>query len=406
MGNRICRKRRSSIEERFTRPQRLVRQPSDVDYKRLRKLILSQKLAPCFDGVEDSNPELEECPICFFYYPSLNRSICCRKRVCTECFLQMKPSNAARPAQCPFCKCSSYAVEFRGAKTEEEKRKELAEEQKVTEAKMRIRRRESQNDLTLLVDLPSSNEELQSSGDSQEIRDSSVEVPAESMVSQSPERHGALNQHYEEIMIMEAIWRSLQEVDLQANTTKQSSAPSGSGEAQVANLDSNQKLLSSASFLGVKDVPPEESVIERVAVSIPRTDEPGQSTIDLTGQAPVSNSGRGYQDLKNETNSVADSGGLESEAGSEIECLASCSFTTENDPWESVSHSIEEGNQDLLPEVFSDADAAEASDGGSSFSSIHALSDRSCATLHYTDDEINPCCSILSSPVSLEQERI
>ncbi|XP_068648453.1 E3 ubiquitin-protein ligase DA2L-like [Aristolochia californica] len=403
MGNRICRKRSSAIEERFTKPQRLIRQPSDVDYKRLRKLILSQKLAPCFDGVEDSNPDLEECPICFFYYPSLNRSICCSKRVCTECFLQMKPSNAARPAQCPFCKCSSYAVEFRGAKTEEEKRKELAEEQKVIEAKMQIERRESQNDRAWLVDHPSSIE-AQSSGDSQEIRGCCVEVPAESMVYQLPERHGEFNQHYEEILIMEAIWRSLQELDFQANTSNQSSRPSGSGDAQGATLHSYQNLLSSTSFLGVKEDLPKESVIQRVAVSIPGLDEHGQSTIDLI--APDSSSLEEYQDLKTETNSGAESGGLESEAGSEVECLASCSYTTENDSWESRSHSIQEGNRDLLPEASSDADAEEASDRGSSLSSIHAFSDRSCGTLHYTDDEVEPCCSILSSPLSLAQERI
>ncbi|KAG9456065.1 hypothetical protein H6P81_000573 [Aristolochia fimbriata] len=391
MGNRICRKRRSGIEERFTRPQRLIRQPSDVDYKRLRKLILSQKLAPCFDGVEDSHPDLEECPICFFYYPSLNRSICCRKRVCTECFLQMKPSNAARPAQCPFCKCSSYAVEFRGAKTEEEKRKELAEEQKVIEAKMRIRRRESQNDQGLFVEQISSNEELQSSGDLHPVEGRSVEASTEQMASQSPEWRGAFNQDYEEIMIMEAIWRSLQEIDLQANTSDQSSASSGSGEAQ----DSNQNL-SSMSLVGVGNFPG-ESVIERAAISIACTDEHGQSTITQTGEVPDSSSEGGYGDLKNETRSIADSRGEESGSGSEMECLTSYSFTSDNDSW-SLSHSIQEGNQNLLPEVSFDADAADSSDAGSSLCSIHELSDR---TPQYTDDEVEPCCSVLSSPVSL-----
>jgi hypothetical protein len=31
----------------------------------------------------------EECPICFLFYPVLNSSRCCNKRVCTECFLQV-----------------------------------------------------------------------------------------------------------------------------------------------------------------------------------------------------------------------------------------------------------------------------------------------------------------------------
>lgn len=37
-------------------------------------------------------PQLEECPICFMGYPMLNTSICCLQRVCTECFLQVRPS--------------------------------------------------------------------------------------------------------------------------------------------------------------------------------------------------------------------------------------------------------------------------------------------------------------------------
>ncbi|KAK1324248.1 hypothetical protein QJS10_CPA02g01399 [Acorus calamus] len=66
MGNRICGKRRSVVDERFTRPRRLEHQPSNVDYRRLRKLILSEKLAPCFDASDDPVlGDLEECPICF-----------------------------------------------------------------------------------------------------------------------------------------------------------------------------------------------------------------------------------------------------------------------------------------------------------------------------------------------------
>lgn len=38
--------------------------------------------------------QLEECPICFLYYPVLNTSLCCQKRVCTECFLQVKTLKA------------------------------------------------------------------------------------------------------------------------------------------------------------------------------------------------------------------------------------------------------------------------------------------------------------------------
>ncbi|MCO5591103.1 hypothetical protein L7F22_045080 [Adiantum nelumboides] len=140
MGNKFSR-RRAVVDERYTRTQGLY-QHRDVDPRKLRRLILNGQLAPCFPGAEDSGLELDECPICFLFYPSLNRSKCCTKGICTECFLQIKSPHSARPTQCPFCKTSSYVVEYRGAKTTEEKGVEQAEEQKVIEAKIRIRQKE------------------------------------------------------------------------------------------------------------------------------------------------------------------------------------------------------------------------------------------------------------------------
>ncbi|GMP53328.1 hypothetical protein CsSME_00018811 [Camellia sinensis var. sinensis] len=119
MGNKLGR-RRQVVDEKYTRPQGLY-QHRDVDHKKLRKLILDSKLAPCYPGDEECGFDLEECPICFLYYPSLNRSRCCTKGICTECFLQMKTPNSTRPTQCPFCKTLNYAVEYRGGKTKEEK---------------------------------------------------------------------------------------------------------------------------------------------------------------------------------------------------------------------------------------------------------------------------------------------
>ncbi|KAG0620173.1 hypothetical protein M758_4G195400 [Ceratodon purpureus] len=144
MGNKITR-RRAAIDERYTRPQGLY-PCRDVDQRKLRRLILESKLAPCYPGAEDPATDLEECPICFLQYPSLNRSKCCTKGICTECFLQLKAPNTTRPTQCPFCKTPTYAVEYRGAKTLEEKGLEQAEEQKVIEAKIRMRQQELQDD--------------------------------------------------------------------------------------------------------------------------------------------------------------------------------------------------------------------------------------------------------------------
>lgn len=63
-----------------------------VDMRQLRKLIIEGKLAPCYPGDEEpvkgTSPP-EECPLCFLFFPILNTSKCCGKRLCTQCFLQV-----------------------------------------------------------------------------------------------------------------------------------------------------------------------------------------------------------------------------------------------------------------------------------------------------------------------------
>ncbi|KHG22806.1 sip5 [Gossypium arboreum] len=232
MGNKLGR-RRQVVDEKYTRPQGLYVH-KDVDIKKLRKLILESKLAPCYPGDEECCSDLEECPICFLYYPSLNRSRCCMKSICTECFLQMKNPNSTRPTQCPFCKTSNYAVEYRGVKTKEEKGIEQIEEQRVIEAQIRMRQQELQDDEERMLkrqDLSSSStavapgevqynsiadrspreEEIFSSQDSQ----------AASMIGQRS--HPRVNRDddfdidLEEIMVMEAVWQSIQENSRQRN---------------------------------------------------------------------------------------------------------------------------------------------------------------------------------------------
>ncbi|XP_040380678.1 E3 ubiquitin-protein ligase GW2-like [Oryza brachyantha] len=130
--------RRPAVEERLTQPRRLLRQLSDVDTGRLRRLIRSGDLAPCFDAAEDAAAGAghdEDCPICFYFYPSLNRSKCCGKGICTECFLQLMPSKSSKVVHCPFCKTASYAVEYRGSRTKSEKKLNQQEKQNVSESK-------------------------------------------------------------------------------------------------------------------------------------------------------------------------------------------------------------------------------------------------------------------------------
>ncbi|XP_004243185.1 E3 ubiquitin-protein ligase DA2L [Solanum lycopersicum] len=231
MGNKLGR-RKQVVDDKYTRPQGLY-QHKDVDVKKLRKLILDSKLAPCYPGDDDCpNANLEECPICFLYYPSLNRSRCCMKGICTECFLQMKTPNSTRPTQCPFCKTSNYAVEYRGVKTKEEKGIEQIEEQRVIEAKIRMRQQELQDDEEKMHKRRELSTSSSIAGPS-EIEYCSTAAPSfasaveggEVVTSQETctapttrqpqrtrqNREDDFDLDLEDIMVMEAIWLSIQE---------------------------------------------------------------------------------------------------------------------------------------------------------------------------------------------------
>ncbi|KAJ8491674.1 hypothetical protein OPV22_013395 [Ensete ventricosum] len=249
MGNNI-RRRRQVVDDKYTRPQGMYRD-REIDYKKLRKLILESKLAPCYPGLEEYAYKLEECPICFSYYPSLNRSRCCMKGICTECFLQIKPPHATRPTQCPFCKTPNYAVEYHGAKTKKEKCMEQVEEQKVIEAQMRIRQQELQDEAERMKkrqNLSSSSRTMTPTDvGHHDISNTSTSVPSMKCSIQASDlgSHQAScsapasthpsqlrqNRDLEDAMVMEAIWLSI--LGSQGNPSRVGSylpRPSTSGE--------------------------------------------------------------------------------------------------------------------------------------------------------------------------------
>eukprot|EP01121_Diplochlamys_sp_Union-15-3_P010818 TRINITY_DN3077_c0_g1_i2.p1 TRINITY_DN3077_c0_g1~~TRINITY_DN3077_c0_g1_i2.p1 ORF type:complete len:542 (+),score=110.41 TRINITY_DN3077_c0_g1_i2:43-1626(+) len=127
------------------------------DARSIKQMILEKKLAPFYPGCDpDSLNEasplsnvkfLEECPICFLYYPGgLNRSKCCKKGVCSECFLRIKdPKISSIP--CPFCNSADYCVVFTGPLSEEERKKEEDEQQKVLNLQQKMREEEIQRDI-------------------------------------------------------------------------------------------------------------------------------------------------------------------------------------------------------------------------------------------------------------------
>lgn len=257
------------VDEKYTRPQGLYNH-KDVDQKKLRKLILESKLAPCYPGDEETAVDREECPICFLYYPSLNRSRCCTKSICTECFLQMKVPNSTRPTQCPFCKTANYAVEYRGVKSKEEKGMEQIEEQRVIEAKIRMRQQElqdeeermhkrlevsSSNVNVAVADVEYSSNAVAESSTSAIEHDeivSSQDSCATPMVRPPPatraNRDDEFDVDLEDIMVMEAIWLSIQENGRQRNLSF-ADATSGhyAADARYASSPMGQQAETSSS---------------------------------------------------------------------------------------------------------------------------------------------------------------
>ncbi|TKY49305.1 SIP5 protein [Spatholobus suberectus] len=340
MGNKLGR-RRQVVDEKYTRPQGLYNH-KDVDHKKLRKLILELKLAPCYPGDEESALDREECPICFLYYPSLNRSRCCTKSICTECFLQMKVPNSTRPTQCPFCKMENYAVEYRGVKSKEEKGLEQIEEQRVIEAKIRMRQQELQDEEERMhrrLEMSSSNVNVavaDAEYSSNAVSASSISVVEHDEIVSSQEscatsvvrpnattrtnRDDEFDVDLEDIMVMEAIWLSIQENGRQRNLsfadatsghyvtdgryvssvmgppTGSSSSPSGGLACAIAALAERQQMAgeSSVSFTdenmsSFNTLPGSRRFynrLDRDTVSYPPTDnlneEPPDDTVAMT----------------------------------------------------------------------------------------------------------------------------
>ncbi|CAH0489485.1 hypothetical protein KXD40_004028 [Peronospora effusa] len=115
MGNSTSKKtsRRHSAAtrelEKYTRPTGLYGS-CPWELKMARRLILERKLAPRIPGKETKEGDFSlECPICFMFYPEiLNMSSCCNKPICSECYLQIRPPQ--KPISCPFCNQEAFGV--------------------------------------------------------------------------------------------------------------------------------------------------------------------------------------------------------------------------------------------------------------------------------------------------------
>lgn len=100
MGNKLPRPPREPLDPELTKVRGLY--PSCTwDEHRVRRLINERRLAPCFVGAESDNQDatLEECPICMYFYPAMNRTTCCRKSICTGARVRAALRHSAPPSR-------------------------------------------------------------------------------------------------------------------------------------------------------------------------------------------------------------------------------------------------------------------------------------------------------------------
>ncbi|KAJ6229916.1 protein sip5 [Anaeramoeba flamelloides] len=102
---------------------------SEVKWKKskVKKAIRKKKLAPIFSPNDDQDKfSIVECPICSYFFPIANMTTCCKKPICTECYLQICPKLKSDSSdRCPWCRSSFFSVCY-----QEEYRKNFLKEQK------------------------------------------------------------------------------------------------------------------------------------------------------------------------------------------------------------------------------------------------------------------------------------
>ncbi|KAJ6895014.1 hypothetical protein NC652_028686 [Populus alba x Populus x berolinensis] len=121
--------------------------------------------------------------------------------------------------RCPFCKTANYAVEYRGVKTKEEKGLEQIEEQRVKEAIIRMRqpgafrddKERTQNKIQNTIIAPGDLECWPAAGLQWKVRKLlSSQYSIRHPLHTGGNRDDEFDLDLEDIMVMEAIWLSIQ----------------------------------------------------------------------------------------------------------------------------------------------------------------------------------------------------
>lgn len=115
------------------------------DNRHVARLITRGQLVPRYPGKDEPCEQArEECPICMLVYPMLNTTKCCSARLCTECYLQIRPPRHNRQP-CPFCKKKKVHAGFKGTRSISEMDREEKDHIRAVQAmKKEVLQQESQ----------------------------------------------------------------------------------------------------------------------------------------------------------------------------------------------------------------------------------------------------------------------
>ena len=84
---------------------------SHYDREIVCEMIKGGKLCPFYPEAQETQDE--ECPICFLEFIDYNRTNCCKSRICTDCFIQLKPMEHKDEIGCPFCNTKPFTVVYK-----------------------------------------------------------------------------------------------------------------------------------------------------------------------------------------------------------------------------------------------------------------------------------------------------
>ncbi|GJQ12951.1 hypothetical protein GpartN1_g4742.t1 [Galdieria partita] len=117
MFSRSSRSRRrrnySTTRGNNTEEPKLIPTQFYLDESTFVKLIKNSIVAPRYKGSEEKSNEYRlECPICFYYYPALNYTVCCKQCICSGCFFRIQRKRTEKSAPCSFCKAPLFEIVY------------------------------------------------------------------------------------------------------------------------------------------------------------------------------------------------------------------------------------------------------------------------------------------------------